>query len=399
MLEVEDAQSQILSVVETLPAERVSLPQARGRILRDPIASPLDLPRADLSAMDGYAVRAAATRGATPARPVKLKCLGSIPAGRPPSFTVGGADCVRIFTGSWLPEGADAVVMQEDTRAGSEWIEILDAVKPFENLRLRGEDVKQGRTVLSAGERLASGPIALLGALGLAELNVSRPPRVALLATGDELVEPGRDLQAGQIYESNRAMVAALVAQSGGCPQPFPIVPDSPEATRTALEHAFAECDAVITSGGVSVGEHDYVKAAFEAMGGRLEFWKVSMKPGKPFVFGRFGHKLLFGLPGNPVSAFVTFLLLVRPALLQMQGAHTVTLPAHPATLAEPVRNRGDRRHYVRAKVDASGQVRGAGLQASHALASLAAANALLTVPPDTDWPAGTPVTVLRWEL
>jgi molybdopterin molybdotransferase len=399
MLDVEDAQTRIISVVEILPAETLPLLESAGRILRESISSPLDLPPADVSAMDGYAVTAAATSGASTAAPARLRRIGSLAAGHQHAFELGAMDCVRVFTGSWLPRDTDAVVMQEDTRVAGDWVEVLDAVKPFENVRLKGEDVARGQMVARSGERISAGIMGLLGALGVGGVPITRPPVIGLVATGDELVEAGQPLRDGQIYESNRAMIATLLASCGARPHAFPVVRDSPAATQTVLAEAFAECDAVITSGGVSVGEHDHVKAAFEAMGGRLEFWKVSMKPGKPFVFGRFGRKLFFGLPGNPVSAFVTFLLLVRPALLKMQGASDLALPGHPGVLAEAVRNRGDRRHYLRVLVGADGSVRSAGRQASHALSSMARANGLLALPAETSWEAGTSVNVLRWEL
>jgi len=399
MLEVEDAQGRIISAVEILPAETLPLPESAGRILRDSISSPLDLPLADVSAMDGYAVAAATTNAASSTAPVRLRCAGSLAAGHQRVFELGSAGCVRVFTGSWLPSGTDAVVMQEDTRLAGDWVEVLDAVKPFEHVRIKGEDVARGQMVAHGGEKISAGHIGLLGALGIGGVAVSRAPLIGLVATGDELIEAGQPLRDGQIYESNRAMITTLLASCGARPRAFPLVRDSPTATQTALAGAFAECDAVITSGGVSVGEHDHVKAAFEAIGGRIEFWRVSMKPGKPFVFGRLGKKMLLGLPGNPVSAFVTFLLLVRPALLRMQGANDLALPGHPGVLAEMVRNRGNRRHYLRVQVGVDGSVRSAGRQASHALSSMARANGLLAVPAETSWEAGTSVSVLRWEL
>jgi molybdopterin molybdotransferase len=225
---------------------------------------------------------------------------------------------------------------------------------------------------------------------------VGRQPKIGLVATGSELREAGQPLAPGQIFESNRAMLAPLVAQAGGVAQVYPLVTDTLDATRAALGKAFDECDLVITSGGVSVGEMDFVKAAFESLGGELQFWKVAIRPGKPFVFGQREGKFLFGLPGNPVSAFVTFLLLVRPALRCWQGAREVLLPRQPGVLGEPIANVGDRRHFVRVRVDGEGKVFSAGKQASHALASLAKANSLLAVPPDTTWPAGTNVSVWR---
>jgi molybdopterin molybdotransferase len=314
---------------------------------------------------------------------------------------VASGTCARLFTGSPLPEGADAVVMQEDTRpdpARPGQVFFLDTARPWENVRLRGEDLKRGDLLAEAGDVLTFGKIGLLAAAGRRELKVRRQPRVALLATGNELAEGGQPLQPGQIYESNRAMLAALAKRAGARPDTFPLVPDTMEATRASLEKALATCDVAITIGGVSVGEFDFVKPAFEQMGGELNFWKVAIKPGKPFVCGRAGRKLLFGLPGNPVSALVTFLLLVRPALGRLQGARAVGLTQCPGPLAEPLTNPADRRHFMRVAQDDSGKVRSAGAQASHVLSSLAKANGLVDVPPRTTLAKGAIVFVLRWD-
>jgi len=399
MLEVEEAQARIIAAVRPLPAESVALTDATGRVLAGDIAAPISLPPFDNSAMDGYAVRAADVSAASAASPVRLKRIGDVPAGGNFSGAIESGMCVRVFTGSPLPRGADAVVMQEDTRATAECVEVRDVVKPWENVRLAGEDVKAGTVIARAGDRLNAAHIALLGAAGMERFTVTKKPLLGVLGTGNELIEPGQPLAPGQIYESNRAALASLVAQSGGTTRVFPLVRDTEEETRLALEMAFAECDAVVATGGVSVGEHDCVKPAFESLGGTMEFWKVNMKPGKPFVFGRRGDKFLFGLPGNPVSAFVTFLLLVRPAILKMQGATELKLAEHSAVLAQSFQNTGERRHFMRVAVDASGEVRNAGAQASHMLSSLASANALLNVPPKTSWPAGRHAQVLRWEL
>lgn len=397
MIEVEDAQQRIISAITPGAPEIILLRAALDRVLAQDIVAPISLPSFDNSAMDGYAVQATDVLHIGPQTLARLRCIGSVPAGAYFTHTVQPQTCVRIFTGSPLPKGADTVVMQEDTRADGEFIEVLDAVKPWENVRLVGEDVKAGAVIASAGERLGVPSLAVLGAVGVATVSVARRPVVGILSTGNELVEVGAPLAPGKIYESNRAMISALVSQAGAEPRCYPIVHDTLKDTRSALERAFAECDAVITTGGVSVGEHDLVKAAFESLGGILEFWKVAMRPGKPFVFGRHSGKILFGLPGNPVSAFVTFLILARPALWQMQGVTELSLPSHPGILAEPLHNRGGRRHFMRVCVDRAGQVRGAGLQASHALGSLAQSNGLVDVPPETLWPAGQVVPVLRW--
>ena len=400
MLELEEARARILATLTPLPVESVALSSAAGRFTADAVMSPMDLPAFDNSAMDGYAVRTADVADAGADAPVRLTLVGRAEAGEVFAGTLEKGCCVRVFTGSPLPAGADAVVMQEDTRRGvglaAVRIEVLDAVKPWENVRFRGEDVKQGAELVAAGQRLNAGRLGLLAATGLASVSVRRQPVVGVLATGNELVAAGRALPAGKIYESNRVMLGPLLTQAGAVARVFPLVPDSLEATGSALESAFAECDAVVTSGGVSVGELDFVKAAFEKLGGALEFWKVSIRPGKPFVFGRRGEKFLFGLPGNPVSALVTFLVLVRPALLHWQGATAVELPSHFCTLAEVVVNRGDRRHFVRVKVEADGMARPAGAQASHRLGSLAVANGLVDVPPGTTLEAGAQARVWR---
>ena len=362
--------------------------------------SAVDLPPFDNSAMDGYALRATDVAGASPASPVRLRLAGRILAGGVFSGEMNAGECVRLFTGSLLPRGADAVIMQEDTRieAGQPGeVFICDPAQPGENIRRGGEDVRRGDLIGHRGEALTPGRIALLTAAGICEAAVGQRPSVGLLATGSELREAGQPLAPGQIYESNRAALAPLIAGAGGVPKIFPLVPDTLADTRAALETAFAECDVVVTSGGVSVGEMDFVKAAFEQLGGQLQFWKVAIRPGKPFVFGRHGKKFLFGLPGNPVSAFVTFLLLVRPALQCWQGAAKVGLRSRPGVLGEALANRGDRRHFVRVRVDAGGRVDSAGRQASHSLSSLAEADGLVDLAAGQTLPAGTTVSVLDW--
>jgi molybdopterin molybdotransferase len=360
----------------------------------------MDLPPFDNSAMDGYALRAADVSSARTEAPVSLRVIGQVAAGRTFLQKIEPGTCVRIFTGSPLPPNADAVVMQEDTRVNTDKrneVLVLDTVKPWESVRFRGEDVKSGSLLCQAGEIISPTRAGLLAAVGVEQIKTRPRPRVGLLATGSELVAPGQPLGPGQIFESNRIMLTPLLASNGAIPRLYPLVPDTLSATRAALGSAFAECDAVITTGGASVGELDWVKKAFEDLGGRMEFWRVAIKPGKPFVYGRWQEKFLFGLPGNPVSSFVTFLLLVRPALLRWQGAREISLPVHHGVLAETLINRGDRRHFVRVTLDLEGQVHSAGTQASHLLRSLAAANGLVDVPPNASLERGVPVPVLTW--
>jgi molybdopterin molybdotransferase len=400
MQSLEQSLQRILDALPAPGTETVPLARAAGRILaRDAVAT-VDLPGFDNSAMDGYAVRAADVASAAATTPVRLRLHGQVAAGEVFAGALPTGACLRLFTGSPLPRGADAVVMQEDTRSDPQRpgdIEFLDRVRPWENVRLQGEDLKRGTRSVVAGTRLSAGALGLLAATGVRAVAVGRQPVIGLLATGSELLEPGRDLSPGKIYESNRIALTALAVDAGGAPVSYPLVADTPADTRAALEKALAETDLVVTSGGVSVGEFDHVKSAFEALGGKLEFWRVAIKPGKPFVFGTWRGKFLFGLPGNPVSALVTFLVLVRPALLRWQGASQIQLPAHPATLAAPLVNGGDRRHFMRVKVDPTGQVQSAGVQASHILNSMAEANALIDVPPETTLTAGQTVNVLRF--
>ena len=401
MLELEEARSRLLAGIATLGTESVALNTAAFRVAASDVSSAVDLPAFDNSAMDGYAVRAADVVSAKADAPVTLTLAGKVAAGETFTDEVQPGTCVRVFTGSILPRGADAVVMQEDTQIDdrpSAGVRFLDEVKPWENVRFRGEDVKCGSALVKAGDRLSPARIGLLAAAGVATLDVFRRPVIGLLATGSELVEPGGSLAPGQIYESNRAALEPLLARSGAVVRVYPLVPDTLAATKESLARAFAECDGVVTSGGVSVGELDFVKEAFEELGGTLEFWKVAIKPGKPFVFGRWGEKLLFGLPGNPVSAIVTFLLLVRPALLRWQVATETQPCVSRCVLGEPLSNRGDRRHFIRVCIDGAGVARESGRQASHRLASLAEANALVDVPPNTTLPTNTMVSAISIE-
>lgn len=401
MLELDEARNRLLAAIAPLGTDAIDTSAAAFRIAAADVAAQVDLPPFDNSAMDGYAVRAGDVIAASAGAPVTLQLLGRVAAGDSPAAGVPVGGCVRVFTGSPLPAGADAVVMQEDTRVDPvtpDVVRVLDAAKPWENVRFRGEDVKRGAIIVRAGEKLTAGRVGLLAAAGVAQVEAHRRPVIGVLATGSELVEPGQPLTPGAIYESNRTLLTPLLQRSGAVVRQYPLVADTLAATKAALEKAFTECDGVVTSGGVSVGELDFVKAAFEELGGRLDFWKVAIKPGKPFVFGRRGEKLLFGLPGNPVSALVTFLVLVRPALWRWQGATDVLPVTSRCILGEPLVNRGDRRHFIRVRVDRDGVAHSTGTQASHRLGSLADANALVDVPPETTLGSGSVAVALRFD-
>lgn len=395
MLALEAGLAQILAALPTLPTEIIPLSEADGRVAAAEVTAGTDLPPFDNSSMDGYAVRAADTHGGKP-----LRLAGHVAAGEWPASALAAGECIRLFTGSPLPPGADAVVMQEDTRpvtGNRAAIEILDPVKPWENVRFRGEDVRTGTTLVRAGGRLGPPQIGLLAATGTTEVTVARRPMVAILTNGSELRPPGSPLSPGQIYESNAPMLAALLRRVGADTTCLPPPPDDPRIVGQSLSAALDSADVVLTVGGASVGEHDLIRDCFTSLGGELSFWRLALKPGKPFFVGRHQGRLLFGLPGNPVSAFVTAVLLVLPALRRMQGETDLTPTTVTGILAEPLSNPDRRRHFVRVRVGPDGQVRPAGPQASHRLASLAMANGLVDVPPGTDFEAGRVVPVIGW--
>lgn len=396
MKALETARGEILRALPAGAVESVPLAAAAGRWAAADLPAPRPLPSFDTSAMDGYAVRAADTQGATPAAPRRLRLAGRLAAGDPGGVSLAPGEAARIFTGAPLPAGADAVLMQEDARpAEAGGVEVLDAVQPWENIRLAGEDLPAGGWLAREGDLLTAGRLGLLAAAGLAEVPVRRRPRVAVLATGDELVPPGQALPPAGVFESNRLLLATLFRSAGAEVALGPIVPDAPEAVREAIAEALGAADVVVTCGGVSVGEEDHVRAAFQAAGGRLECWRIALKPGKPFAWGRRGHACWFGLPGNPVSAAVTAVLLVVPALRAMQGAKEPLGPRWLGRLGERLVNRGDRRHFVRVRRGEGGRWVSAGLQASHGLVALAAAEGLVDVPPGGILEAGQEAEII----
>ena len=400
MLELEEALERILRGVQAATPEQVAVSNAHGRILAETLSSPSDLPPFDNSAMDGYAIRSDDVPNATTDKPVRLRVLGTVAAGNVYGGEVTPGTCVRIFTGSPLPAGADCVVMQEDTAPDEQEpgsVKILEVGRPWENVRLKGEDVRAGEAIIPAGCALRAGHLCLLSAVGISAVNVGRRPRVALVATGTELREPGEPLKPGEIYESNRVGLSVLIRSAGGEPALFPIVHDDAGATRQALSEAVSTSDIVVSVGGASVGQFDLVKPAVSDLGGQIEFWRVAIRPGRPFVFGRLNQKLFFGLPGNPVSAMVTFLVLVRPALRKWQGASDTGLEEVPGTLGEDLHNPGARRQFARVKMDANGLVRTAGAQGSHVLKSFAEARGLVDIPAGSVLKSGTPVKVKLW--
>ena len=355
-------------------AESVAVTAALGRVLAAPQTSAITVPPLDNSAMDGYAVRVTDV----PVAGVRLPVSQRIPAGAVGEPLQPGT-AARIFTGAPVPPGADAVLMQEYCYAEGDEVVINALPRPGENIRRAGEDIEAGSQVLAAGARIGEAEMGLAASVGLAELPVFRRLRVACFFTGDELVTPGEPLAPGQIYNSNRYTLSGLVNGLGCELIDLGIVPDTLEATEAALAGAASVADVVITSGGVSVGEADYVKAAVEKLG-RVEMWKVAMKPGKPLVYGRVDDADFIGLPGNPVSAFVTFCLFVRPFLLTRMGASEVLYRAFPVKADFAWTKPGARREFLRARIEETGSATIYPNQSSGVLTSCAWADGLIDI-------------------
>jgi molybdopterin molybdotransferase len=378
----------LLAVGSPPSVENVSIWEAGSRVLSQDIVATVALPRFDNSTMDGYAVRAEnATTGAN------LKVSGEQAAGPDHSLSVGHGEAIRIYTGAPIPRYADAVIMQEDVDADGENIFVREGVKSGENIRVRGGDLAEGQKMASKGTLLTGSRLAAIASQGMKELPVFKRPRVAVIATGSELRSQGEALRAGEIYETNRILLAELVAGSGAEGTVFEIVPDLEEAHLLSFQRA-RSYDVIVVAGGVSVGMKDLVKPTLQKLGATLELWRVAVKPGKPFMFGRLGNTLIFGLPGNPVSAFVTFMLFARPALWKLGGRSALELPQARARLGQDIVNRGDRPHYLRG-VCHDGAFKPVGRQESHALYALSQANALCRLEPDQTLEAGSFVDII----
>src|SRR4051794_15960233 len=393
MISEHEARTQVLQTVRTLPSRRLALSQALDCFAAQDYFARVPLPAFDNSAMDGYAVVASSCKQGE-----RLRVIGEQPAGPDRNLRVGTGEAVRIFTGAPLPQGADAIVMQEDvTRDGTE-ISLNVDLEAGEFVRRRGCDLAEGQMVLARGERIRAATLALLASQGFADAIVGGKTNAAVISTGDELVKPGEKLQPGQIHDSNSALLRALLQRCGATATAVEHCRDDRESLGDAIKRGIKN-HVLIISGGVSVGEHDLVKEALSELGAKIEIWRVAVKPGKPFLFGRVGQDtpapkssersaqsrsqlrtrsagegsvsrsecLVFGLPGNPVSAFVTFLQFVRPAILRMMGAMNPDLPQVPAKLVFDLTNDVDRPHYIRGRLEHK-KFTPIGRQESHAL-------------------------------
>jgi molybdopterin molybdotransferase len=397
----EAALAQVLGAVRPLAgADTLALEHALGRVLAQPLVASMDLQPWPNSAMDGYALAAADLDTALGAG---LELVGTALAGHPFAGRLGRGQCVRILTGAVLPQGADTVAMQEHATVAHGRVRLGRAPAPGANVRAPGEDVRAGQMVLPAGTRLGPAQIALAAALGQGTVSVHRRPRVALITSGDELTPLGRPLGPGAIYDSNRYLLRAMLQELRAVVVDLGIVADDPAAVRAAFAAAREQADVVISSGGVSVGDADYVRDVFAEFGD-IHFWRIAMRPGRPLAFGRLGETWFFGLPGNPVSTAVTFHEFVRPALRLLEGETPAPSLLLQLPLLEPLHKAPGRLDFQRGIVgpgpDGHLGVRSAGPQGSHVMSSLAAANCLIVLPAASGaLPAGATVTVelLPW--
>ena len=387
MLTVAEAVARILADVPRGPVEQVSLSDALGLVLASPAISPITIPAWDNSAMDGYAVRSEDVERASADTPVTLPVLETIAAGGFPSRALPPASAMRIMTGAPLPEGADTVIRVEDTDGGATAVTVRNARDARKNIRYRGEDIREGACVLEAGTAVYAAQLGVLASIGSAQVAVYARPRVAIMTSGDELVDLDRfdEVRAGRkIVSSNSYTLEALVRAAGGVPVPVGTARDDPDDIRARLERA-TTCDLIVTSAGISVGEFDHLRPVLEDMGVELKFWRVRMRPGAPLGFGLLRGVPWIGLPGNPVSTMVTFDLFVRPAIRKMLGHTRLFRRAVPVTLEEPVSIGARLTHFLRATVRAgeNGELlaRLTGPQGSGILTSMAKAEALLIVP------------------
>ncbi|MDP9266303.1 MAG: molybdopterin molybdotransferase MoeA [Chloroflexota bacterium] len=379
-LSVDDALARILGRVRPLRAHELPLaPDLQGQTLAEDVTAERDVPPFRNSAMDGYAVRGADVAEA----PVRLRVVGSIAAGEVPDRGVGPGEAVRIMTGAPMPDGTDTVVRVEDTDDGTEVVTVTAATPQGLSVRQAGEDLRAGEMVLRRGTVLRAAEMGVLAAMGRARLLVIGRPRVAILSTGDELVDLDAPLGPGQVRDANRYSLGAAVAAAGCEPWPLGIVRDTAEALRAALREA-AAADCVVTSGGVSVGDHDHVKPVVQELG-TIDFWSIAIRPGRPLAFGELhaGDRMtpIFGLAGNPVSALLTFELFVRPSLLRMAGRTKLQRPRTAATLRDTIEKPRSLRFFARGVYDGSDDVRTTGPQGSGILRSMALANCLIDVP------------------
>ncbi|MDQ1239389.1 MAG: molybdopterin molybdotransferase [Thermodesulfobacteriota bacterium] len=385
MLDIGEAQRKILEEIPVLGSERIHILEALGRVLAQDVEAIRDVPPADNSAMDGYCCKAQDIQHASVETPIRLRMIGESPAGKPFQGTVGPGEAVRVMTGGLIPNGADTVIMVEFTERTGEDLICLQAPGVGAHIRRTGEDVRAGEVVLAVGDIVRPPEVGMLATLGHAYVHVYQRPVVAILSTGDELVDLDEPFSPGKVVCSNSYSLAAQVYECGAIPLSLGIATDDHEHQRSRISDGL-RADVLVTSGGVSVGNYDLVKDTLAQLGMQLKFWKVNMKPGKPLVFGTIAKKPVFGLPGNPTSAMISFEQFVRPALLKMMGHKNLWRPLVEAVLEEDLKIASDRVHLVRCKLsekEGTIMARPTGTQSSGALRSMILADGLMILPPE----------------
>ena len=399
LLSVEEAQHRVLDTIHVLEAETAPVLDALGRVLAEDVSADRDVPPLDNSAMDGYAVRFEDIAAALPETPVRLRVIGELPAGQMPETVVGPGQAVRIMTGAPMPPGADTVARFERTVLGEGWVDVLAASRQGRNVRSAGEDVRQGQIVLQKGSPVRPQEVGMLASVGRKDVSVIRRPRVAILATGDEVVDVDAPLGPGQIRNINGYSNAAQVHKYGGVPLALGIARDRADELSAKLRQGLeSRVDLFVTSGGVSAGDFDLVKDVLAAEG-RIDFWWVNMKPGKPMAFGTIDHVPLLALPGNPVAAMISFELFARPMIRKMLGYRQWAWDEVPARLREGIERKDGRRHYLRVRLTETERGLEAvltGDQGSGILSSMVRADGLAVIPEDAEYlPEGSMVRVL----
>ncbi len=385
LISPEEAKSIVLNEVKTLSPCELDILDSLGSVLAQDVVSDMDIPPFDNSAMDGFAVKASDTKGASKENPVRLKIVDDQPAGRVTKVVVTSGVAVKVMTGAPIPKGADAVIRVEDTQTSGEWVYILQEVKEGQDIRLAGEDVRKGETVIRSGTVIGPSQIGILASLGKSKVMVLPRPSVAILCTGDELVEIDEPLPMGKIRDSNSYSTAAQVIACGARPVRLGIARDTVESISAKLREAL-HCDVIVTTAGVSVGEHDIVKDVIEDLGAELKFWRVAQRPGMPLAFWMFKGKPVFGLPGNPGASMICFEEYVRPALLKMMGRTKLFRPEIEAVLTQDIKKKPGRMHYVRVRVERKNgeyYATSAGPQGSGILKTMSLANGLALIPKD----------------
>lgn len=398
MISFKEATGTIMDGVSSLPSNEVSFSESLGKVLAEDIYSHDAIPLFDNSAMDGYAVASGETTGASREKPVTLRVVETIFAGHTPDYALTEGRAARIMTGGVIPQGADAVVVVENTRSSGDEVELLQAVRAGENVRYKGEDCRPGELIIGRDTVVGPAEIGMLATLGITRVKVVPPPRVAIIATGDELVEPWEPLAPGKLRNSNSYSLAALVSCSGGIPELLGVSRDDRNSLREKILKALAAADLLITVAGVSVGEGDLVREVFQELGGQLSFWGVAIRPGKPTAYGKIRGIPYFGLPGNPVSCMVTYLQFVHRAIQKMRGATHYAPHEITARLGSEVEKKKGLRYFYRVKIS---QTEGGtlatttGPQGSGILTSMVRSDGMIALPEERDkMSAGEEVTV-----